>query len=298
MKLKEKLDTITYQFYKHLPPVLYPVFLKIIYKNRTGRTLNLENPKRISEKIQWLKLHDNLPIKAVLADKLRVREWVRKRVDNLNFPHIYGIWNSFEEVDFDILPETFYLKTNHGAAMNIQVIRKKHFIGRAREKASKLFDKWLKTNFAFLWGFELQYKDIKPQVYAEERLYVGEHQRLADYKIWCMNGKAKFIEFFVYPQKYEPENIRMVIYDTEWNKLPFTHDIAQHEGELPPPSRLSEMISTAEKLAQDFKLVRVDINEVRGKLYFGELTFTPCSGHMTFIPDEYDLLIGDMLDLK
>ena len=289
-----------YYLYKSLPKCFYPFFLKRTYKARTGHTLNLKNPKRFSEKIQWLKLYDNLPIKETLTDKLKVRDWVNERIPSIEFPEIYGVWNSFEEIDFDILPDAFYLKTNHGCGMNIRIEDKKRFLKEGKEEVSKIFKNWLNTNFAFKVGFEMQYKNISPKIFAEERILAQNniHVRVSDYKILCFHGEAKYIEYFVYPPKSKPSDARLAIYDKYWNKQPFTHSRPIYEGELPKPDRLDEMINIAETLSKDFKMVRVDFVENEGKLYFAEMTFTPCSGHMLFEPDEYDFKIGDMLDLN
>lgn len=298
MSIKKFIEKYSPKICRNVPEILYPLFLKIIYQARTGHKLNLKNPKRISEKIQWLKLYDNLPIKTILTDKLLVRDWVKQRAGNLNFPELYGVWDSFDEIEFEILPQAFYLKTNHGCAMNIEIKNKERFLREAKEEVGKIFKKWLSENFAYSWGFELQYKNIIPKVYAEERLFIAEHQRVSDYKIWCMNGKARFIEYNVYPLKSKIEDVRLAIYDTEWNPLPFTHGVPKYEGELPRPERLEEMVATAETLSKDFKFVRVDLIDIYDKLYFAELTFTPYSGHMVIVPDDYDYILGDMLNLN
>lgn len=287
-----KNETDEYIFYKSLPKRDYPKFLKKIYKQKMGKNLDLRNPKTYTEKIQWLKLYDNIPIKTILSDKLRVRDWVEKKVDNLNFPEIYGIWESFDEIEFDKLPDSFVLKTNHGSAMNMFINDKAEFLKKGKEKIGSLFNNWLNINFAFCYGFELQYRDIPPKVFAEEKLPIIHK---CDYCVLCMNGKAKFIEHLVF---IRPNYSERVIYDTNWQKQPFTDDHPIYNDELEPPVHLSEMIRTAEILASEFKLVRVDFNEVDEKLYFAEMTFTPCSGNMTYTPEKYDRIIGDMLDLK
>lgn len=293
LKKKENInETYDYFFYKNLQKKDYPRFLKKIYKQKLSKDLNLKNPTTYSEKIQWLKLYDNIPIKTILSDKLRVRDWVEKKVETLHFPKIYGIWNSFEEIEFEKLPDKFVLKTNHGSAMNIFINNKDEFLKTGKEKVASLFNNWLNTNFAFCYGFELQYRDIPPKVFAEEMLPIIHK---CDYCILCMNGKAKLIEHLVFIRPHYSER---AIYDTNWQKQPFTDDHPMYNGDLEPPDNLSEMIRIAETLASDFKLVRVDFNEIDGKLYFAEMTFTPCSGHMIYNPAKYDRIIGDMLDLK
>ncbi len=284
------------RFFENLKLKDYPKYLKKIYKERTGRTLNLKNPKTLSEKIQWLKLYDNLPIKGKLSDKIEVREWVKSKTDKILFPKIYGIWDSFEKIDFESLPNTFVLKTNHASRMNIFIGDKTKIDEESSRKLNLLFTKWLNTNFAYSYGFEMQYKHIQPKIFAEEFLVNPKMDILSDYGFLCMNGKVKFIEHLVFHKEKKAER---AIYNTSWQKQYFSHsEQPMLPEEIQKPQNLDLMIELAEILAEDFKLVRVDLNEIEDKIYFGEMTFTPCSGHMTYDPPEYDRILGDMLDLK
>ncbi len=296
---KNTLEYFSYLLYKSLPEHFYPWFLEKIYKQKTGKKLNLKNPKTFTEKIQWLKLYDNIPLKTRLTDKLQARKWCQEKVNSLNYPYIYGVWNSFDEIDFDILPSNFFLKANHGCAMNIRVENKDNFLKKGKKQVSKIFDKWLKTNFAFVSGFELQYNGISPKIYAEEQLFEETKGRLSDYKVLCMNGKPVFIEYYKFTFfKDQIIDDKIIIYNTKWEKQNFGHTKNIYEGEIPKPHNFDSMLETAEILAKDFKFVRVDFYEVDKKLYFAELTFTPSSGFMIFNKSEYDLLLGNMLNIN
>ncbi len=266
-----------------------PELLKKWYKKRTGRELNLENPKSFNEKIQWLKLYDNSPLKTKLADKYLVREWIKENLGEEYLIPLLGVYDSFDEIDFDKLPDKFVLKANHGCAWNIIVKDKQKF---DKKKAKKKFDKWMKRNYALKAGFEMQYKDIPPKIVAEAFIQDSKGE-LNDYKVLCFNGEPKFIWIDQGRFSNRTENI----YDTEWNLQPFLLTYENSKEEVPPPKNLETMIEFARKLSKDFALVRVDFYNVDGKIYFGEMTFTSASGVDVFKPAEYDLKLGEMLEL-
>lgn len=266
-----------------------PELLKKWYKKRTGRKLNLENPKTFNEKIQWLKLNDNSPLKTKLADKYLVREWIKENLGEEYLIPLLGVYDSFDEIDFDKLPDKFVLKANHGCAWNIIVKDKQKF---DKKKAKKKFDKWMKRNYALKAGFEMQYKDIPPKIVAEAFIQDSKGE-LNDYKVLCFNGEPKFIWIDQGRFSNRTENI----YDTKWNLQPFLLTYENSKEEVPPPKNLETMIEFARKLSKDFALVRVDFYNVDGKIYFGEMTFTSASGVDVFKPAEYDLKLGEMLEL-
>ena len=266
-----------------------PELLKKWYKKRTGRELNLENPKSFNEKIQWLKLYDNSPLKTKLADKYLVREWIKENLGEEYLIPLLGVYDSFDEIDFDKLPDKFVLKANHGCAWNIIVKDKQKF---DKNKAKKKFDKWMKRNYALKAGFEMQYKDIPPKIVAEAFIQDSKGE-LNDYKVLSFNGEPKFIWIDQGRFSNRTENI----YDTEWNLQPFLLTYENSKEEVPPPKNLETMIEFARKLSKDFALVRVDFYNVDGKIYFGEMTFTSASGVDVFKPAEYDLKLGEMLEL-
>ena len=180
---------IDYKYYKSLHPDNYAGELKDWYKLHTGKTLDLENPQTLNEKIQWLKLFDTTPLKTRLTDKYLVREWVREQIGEKYLIPLLGVWDNFDEIDFDALPEKFVLKANHGCHWNIVVKNKKEF---NKDDAKEKMNKWLNTNYAFIYGLELQYKEIKPRIIAEKYLE-NYHGDIYDYRIWCLNGHPVYI---------------------------------------------------------------------------------------------------------
>ena len=267
----------------------FPKILKQWYKKRTGKNLNLGNPKTFNEKIQWLKLYDNSPLKTKLADKYLVREWIEEQIGSKYLIPLLGVWNNFDEIDFDKLPEKFVLKANHGSHWNI-IVKDKSKLDKS--KAKKKFDKWMARDYAFKAGLELQYKGIKPKIIAE-KFIEDTNGELNDYKIMCFNGEPKFV--WVDCGRYS--NHTKNIYDLDWNLQPFKMTYSISKTPIARPENLDKMIELAKILCKDFAFVRVDFYNVDGKIYFGEMTFTSMSGTDKFEPEKYDLELGNMLTL-
>lgn len=265
----------------------HKVFWKYFF--RKGRFINFESPKLFTEKIQWLKVYDCNPIKTMLADKIAVRHWIQKQIGEEYLKKVYGVYEKWEDIDFLKLPKEFVLKTNHGSKM--QQIFLNHPIRRLKLKNK--FEEYLNVNYAFKSGYELQYKDIKPVIFAEE--YLQNTDELFEYLIFCFNGVPKLILFASGKNKKVPE---CTMFDTEWNNLHFNYGGKLHKEEIPCPKNFDKMLEIARELSKDFKFVRVDLHNIDGKIYFGEMTFTPASGYMKFSNPKYDRILGDMLDLN
>mgnify|MGYP004724921933 CR=1 FL=1 len=265
------------------------LYLKVWYWKKTGEVLHLDNPKTFNEKIQWLKLYDSTPLKTKLADKYLVREWIKEKIGEEYLIPLLGVWDKFDDIDFDKLPDRFVLKGNHGCAYNYIVKDKSKM---DIEDARKKFNKWMKRNYAQNGGLELHYKDIPPKIVAEA--YIEDsNKELNDYKIMCFNGKPQYIWIDQGRFTNRTENI----YNKKWELQPFLLSYPNSKEQVPPPENLDKMFELAEILAKDFSLVRVDFYNVDGKIYFGEMTFTSCSGVDKFIPSSYNRVWGDMLEL-
>ena len=279
-----------YEYYSSLSPSRYPRELKRWYKRVTGKKLNLRAPKTFNEKIQWMKLYDATPLKTRLADKYLVREWVKEKIGEEYLVPLLGVWDSFDEIDFDALPDRFVLKANHGSAWNIIVKDKSTF---DREAAKAKFDVWMKTNFAFKVGFEMHYLNIPPKIIAEQ--YMENLDQLYDYKVWCSDGKPNFI--WVDTDRFTGH--KRTVFSLDWERLPFRMKdvLPMDTRDIPKPVNLSKMIEFSRIMCQDFAQVRIDFYEVEGKLYFGEMTFTSGSGTEHADPREYELELGRWITL-
>lgn len=288
-KLKRALVLPLKPFFKLFPTS----YVKHQYKYITHHKLNLKNPVRYTEKLQYLRLYTypKNPLVTKAAGRAGVREYLTEKGFEKYLIPIYGIFDRFEDIDFDKLPNQFVMKCTHACAFNQIVLDKSKF---NKEASKKKFKKWLKTNYGKK-TVELHYSPIKPQIIIEK--YLGFDGNLpTEYKIHVFNGKAKYM----YVVTGRGVDIRYNNYYIDWT--PF--DGAQFNGWKkreegnPIPSNWSDMVKLAEKMAEDFPFVRVDLYNINGKIYFSELTFTPAKGTLIFDDDKADFEIGEWLDIK
>lgn len=273
--------------YEVLKPKHLKWEIRLKYFLRCKKLLNLKSPKLFTEKIQWLKLYDCRPIKTILTDKILVRDWIKEKIGDEYLKKIYGIYHSFEEIDFSKLPSEYVIKANHGCNMQLLVIEGGRF---NYEAVKNKFNGFLKTNYAYKTGFEMQYKDIKPLLFIEE--YIKNTNEIFEYSFFCFNGKPEYVLF---ASGKRTSKVCCTMFDMEWNNLHFNYGGDLHKNEIPKPLYFEKMIEIAGILSKDFRFVRVDLNNVNGKIYFGEMTFTPSSGYMKFNPSKYDKILGDKL---
>ena len=259
------------------------------YKKKTKKKINIENPKTFNEKIQWLKLYDYTPLKTQLTDKYLVKEWVKSKIGEKYVIKLLGSWDSFDQINFDLLPNQFVIKTNHGAGYNIIVKDKSKLnIKNARKKINK----WMKTDYCFKSGFEFQYLNIKRKIIAEEYLENNKNE-LYDYKVFCFDGKVDTIAFFSERKK----RVKLAFYDLNWNKLNYTF-YGYDKKIMPKPKNLDELIKLSEILSQGFAHVRVDFYILNdGSIKFGEMTFYTHSGTAHWRPAKVDKIYGKKLKL-
>ncbi len=279
-----------YICFRLVPPFLYSFILKVKYKNEFKQKLNLKSAQKLSEKIQYLKLNNKNIKKTLLSDKLKAKEYIKTNLPELKFAKVYQSASKFEELDLNILPSSFILKTNHAWKTNT-FIKDKNKLTEKELKELKNYYNWvLNINYAYWSFYELQYKEITAKVYAEEILDTYDTAMLIpNYEIFCFNGKAKFILL-----RNANEYFQQYIYDTNWKRLNF--DISYgNDGENPKPKFLEKIIYYAEFLSKDIDFVRVDFMTLNEEPYFCEMTFTPNSGFIKFNPPEFDLYYGKEL---
>lgn len=267
------------------------IFLKAFFQMFMGYPLNLDNPKTFNEKIQWLKVYDSTPLKGKLADKYLVRNYVNDVIGGQYLVPMLGIWEKFNEIDFEKLPERFVLKCTHGSGMN-KIIQSKRNINYTETKMQ--FEQWLAINYAYQSGMEMHYQYISPRIIAEEYLQTEDGSDLRDYKVHVFNGKAKLVQVDIDREHIHRRNL----YTTEWEYLPYSllyptaSDVVIHK-----PECLEELIRLSEMLAKGFIYVRVDFYIVKKHIYFGEMTFTHGSGVEKFTPDLLDSEMGEWMQL-
>lgn len=256
---------------------------------KTRRIVNIKNPITFYDKMQYLKINNKFKEYRRYVDKYKVREFVASEIGEEYLVPLLGVYKSFYEIDFDILPEKFILMTNHSCGRNF-ICRNKEEINK--KKLKKDFTKWLKEDFYYRFR-ESQYKGIKPLILCEEYLQ-DKSGGLIDYKFICSNGEPKYIQIHI--DRYDDH--KQKYYDLEWNELNWSYGFDKYKGEIEKPKNLNEMIEIAKKLSSRFQFVRVDLYLVENKIYFGELTFSPGAGLLIFKPEEINEVVGNYININ
>lgn len=266
--------------------------IKRYYRKKSkGNMLNLDNPKRFSEKLQWYKLNGKDPLMQICADKNRVRKYISDLGYGYLLNEQYGVFKHVEDIDFDSLPNKFVMKAAHGSGWNI-IVKDKNKLNK--KKAKMLMRSWLKQDTSWS-GREWVYKDM-PRSIVIEKYLEDETGELRDYKFFCFNGQPRFMQLEV--GRNTAHNTRN-FYDMDWKLMPFGKELPHNPNlNVPKPILFDEMKKIAENLCKPFQFVRVDLYQANGKVYFGELTFFPAGGAPDFVPDQYDEIVGDMWELK
>lgn len=265
--------------------------ISMVYKLKTKKSLNLLNPKTFNEKIQWLKLHDRKDIYTTMVDKYEVKKYVADAIGEEFIIPTLGIFNSFDEIDFDKLPQSFVIKCTHDSG-GLVIVKDKSKLDI--KKAKKTINKSLKRNFYFV-GREWPYKNVKPRIIVEE-LMSNDGKELEDYKVHNFNGIPKII--LVCKDRYKDTGLTEDFFDVSWNHLDIKRQIHDNsKNEISKPEKLEQMIELSKKLSKDIPFVRTDFYIIKGKVYFGEITFYPASGFEVFVPDKWDEKLGDWLKL-
>lgn len=253
--------------------------LSDFYENALGRKPDLNNPQTFTEKIQWMKFFDNLEIKARLSDKYLAPFHVLNTIPELRTVKQLGVWKKAEEIKFDVLPEKFVLKCNHGSAMNIIVKDKKNL---NIKKTIKKLNNWLKLDYGLMNGmFENQYSLIERKIIAET--YIEEMDgNLHDFKFHCFMGEPKIIEY-IGDREFNTHKYKSALLTPDWKKTGiYFNDDPQYQGEIEKPAQLEKMIEYTKSMSKPFNYVRIDFYCINNRIYFGEFTFTPDSGIMKF----------------
>lgn len=267
-------------------------YLRRLFKIRVGYELNLENPRSFNEKIQWLKLHDRNEKYVKLVDKYEVKEYIANKFGRELVIPTLGVWDRFEQINFNDLPDKFVLKCTHDSGGVVICTSKLEF---DVEKAKKTLNRCLKHNF-YWSGREYPYKQVKPRIIAEKYLVDDSKSgALNDYKLMCFNGKVEC--GFVCSNRFGEGGLYVNFYDRDWNSLPFIRKYPKDPIEIQKPALYDKMVLLAEKMSEGIPFVRIDFYEIENKIYFGEFTFYPGSGMEWFDPIEWDYKLGDLLTL-
>lgn len=265
-------------------------YLKMIYLFELHKWPDLKNPKTFNEKLQWLKLHDRRSEYTTMVDKYAVKEFVAKIIGSEYIIPTLGVWNRFEEIDFNTLPNQFVLKTTHGGGgLAVVICKDKNSFNR--QKAKKILDKSLKSNIYANYR-EWPYKNVPKRIIAEK--YMPSDNGLIDYKVHNFNGVPKFI--LVCRNRYSTNPMAETFFSDKWEKLDLKRP-GHPNPNMEKPESLQEVLELSALLSKDLPFARTDFYIIDSKVYFGEITFYPASGLSPFYPNEYDKLFGDLLTL-
>lgn len=266
-------------------------YLKTKFKIMLGYDLNLDEPKSFNEKLQWLKIYDRNPQYTQMVDKFEAKKITAKLIGEQYVVPTIGIWDEFDDIPFDILPNKFVMKlTNDSGGVYICDDKNLFDIDRARKNIQSR----LKRNY--YWdGREWPYKNIKPRILIEEYLEQKEQCFMDDYKMMCFSGKVKCS--FVCTDRYNGKGLKVTFFDNKWNKLPFERHYPSSNDVIKKPHNLELMIELSQELSKNIPFVRIDWYEVEKKLFFGEYTFYPGSGMEEFDPISADYLLGKYIEL-
>lgn len=280
------------KIYKKMTGGLYKVSAvkkaKIDYRLATGKKLNLKNPQNLNEKLQWLNLYTYDERKVKCADKYFAREYIIKHGLEEYLPKLIGVYENVDDIDFEKLPEKFALKCTHGAGFNI-ICKNKSILDI--EKSKKDLNKWLHTDFGISAG-EMHYSKMKPRIICEEFLDGLDNEVPIDYKFFCFNGVPRFLE--VCTGRFK--DLKFSFYDMDWNFLDYQSKKYKGKSKfINKPESFDKMKEIAKSLSNCFNFVRVDLFDIKGKPYIGEMTFTPHAGRITSMSDEALKKTGDML---
>lgn len=268
-------------------------YLRILYRLEFKRKLDLDNPVTYNEKLQWLKLYYHNPLHTLMADKYAVKNYVKNIIGEEYIIPTLNVWERVEDINWDVLPQQFVLKTTHDSG-NFGVIICKDRSKLGISKVKNRLNKSLKRN-TFEMGREWPYKNIKPRIIAEKYLEDESGCELKDYKFFCFDGKVEAL--CVVSGRSSSEGAKVDYFNLDYNRLPFRTLYENSETYPPRPKLLKQMVAIASRLSKGIPHVRVDLYEVNGKIFFGEFTFFTSGGLTPFHPDSYDYLFGEWLKL-
>ena len=285
-----------------LPFVSDEAYIKLQFKEMFSYPLDLTHPRTLNEKLQWLKLHDRKPEYTTMVDKYAAKQWVADRIGEQYIVPTLGVWDHFDDIDFDALPDQFVLKCTHDSG-SVVIVRDKAQMDKAvaREK--------LESGLAKNWFYaarEWAYKDVPPRIIIEKYLVdeagvesnghkEGSGSGLTEYKLFCFSGKPRVI--LVCKGVAHGDGRTNDYCDMDFCRLPFTSLYPNSEGELKAPEQYEEMLWVARELSAGVPQLRVDMYIVNGQVYVGELTFYHNAGMSAFDPPEWDTKLGSWIQL-
>lgn len=267
-------------------------YLKRKFKKQVGYPLNLDNPCTFNEKLQWLKLHDRNPLYTKMVDKYEAKKYVAELIGEEYIIPTLGVWDHFDEIDFDTLPNQFVLKCTHDSG-SIVICKDKNTFDK--QAAKKKLERGLRYNYYYAGGFEWPYKNVKPRIIAEKFMVDESRKELKDYKVFNFNGEPKIIQVD-YDRFVEHKRN---LYTTDWKYIEAAIEYATDAGHyIAKPKRLTDMLDLAKKLSANIPHVRTDFYSIDDNIYFGELTFYHGAGFEKFSPEDFGVSLGNCVNIQ
>jgi len=264
--------------------------LHLMYLTRMGKRLNLKNPRTFNEKLQWLNLHNRKPEYTRMVDKYEAKKYVAEKIGEEYIIPTLGVWERFDDIDFDSLPDQFVLKCTHDSG-GLVIVKNKSKLDR--DAARNVIERCLKKQY-YLQNREWPYKNVKPRIIAEKYMVDAISAELRDYKFFAFNGSVELM--FIATDR--GTDTRFDFYDSEFQHLSIVNGYPNASKEIGKPANFEKMKLLAGQLSVGIPHLRVDFYEVNGKVYFGELTFFHWSGMVPFEPESWDLKLGELIDLS
>lgn len=283
------IGKLIHRYPKMLKWVSDEKFLKFMFRYKTGDKLNLDNPITYNEKLQWIKINDRKPEYTKMVDKYEVKKYVSDLIGSEYIVPTYGVWDRFDDINFDKLPNKFVLKCTHDSGGLVICHNKKEL---DLKKARKKINRSLKRNYYWA-GREWPYKNVKPRIIAEKLLENEPGKIINDYKVYTFSGKA----FMVMINTDRGIDTKADYFDVNFNKLDFVWGYKHAEIQPSKPLNYELMLKLAEKISNNMRTLRVDFYEINDQIYFGEITFFDGGGFDKIIPYEWDERLGKLINL-
>lgn len=262
------------------------------FREFMGYEMDWKNPTSFSQKLQWLKVHDRKPIYTKWVDKYESKKIVEERIGEEYVIPTLGVWNHFDEIDFDLLPNQFVLKCTHDSGSIVICNNKQDF---KKEEAKIFIEKCLHTDY-YATCREWPYKNVPRKIIAEKFMKDDVNPLLTDYKFYCFQGEPKFLYVSYGMSNHDSASLSYVTLD--WKPAPFKRpDYLEYDILPPKPKTFDKMLDIAKCLSSDIPFVRVDLYEINGQPYFSEMTFFPGGGMTPFKPQEWDWKLGEYLQI-
>ena len=265
--------------------------IKTIYWCSFNKTMNLNNPLSFNEKLRWMMLNYRNPLYSILVNKYTVKEWVASKIGIHHIIPTLGIWDSFDSINFNELPNQFVLKTTHGGGGHGIVICQDK-MSFDKKKAKKILQKSMKDS---VYQGEWPYLKVPRKIIAEKYMSDPNSKDLKDYKFFCFNGEVKAL--FVASERGIADEPNFDFFDAEFNHLPIKQGHPNAPFQIEKPKNFEMMKDIASILSKDFPHVRIDLYDIDGKIYFGEMTFFHFGGRVPFVPESWDYTFGEWLNL-